>query len=364
MAHSEASTLPRPSRRHPLWHSVATSVARGLTRFQGRFLFRSLSQPRSVAHGLAFAILMVLGGCGPREAAQPLAIGINSWPGYEFARLAREKGYYEAEGVDVRLVELHGLSDVRRAYVRGQLDGMFSTLIEVLQSGQQSGRPPVVTLVTDYSDGADVVLARPELSGVRALRGRRVGLELASLNTYLLARALETVGMGLADVSLVNLPKNELATAIKEGRVDAVVTYPPESIHLEKALKLRRLFSSAEIPGEIPDVLSFDPEVLRNRGSEVRAALRAYSRAQAFARSHPDEARRIMAGQQNISVDEFKLALESGIKLVSVDEQSVFFEAGGPLRKAVEVSNQVLVSTHQLSAPVAVGAVIAPQPAL
>ncbi|MBM3393843.1 MAG: hypothetical protein FJY37_04245 [Betaproteobacteria bacterium] len=301
---------------------------------------------------LAWLPCLLLMSCVPSQGSVPLVIGINSWPGYEFARLAREKGYYQDEGVQVKLVELPSLSDSRRAYERGQLDGMFSTVVEVLQAKQHGERQPVIAWVTDYSNGADVVLSVPSIKSVRGLRGARVGLELGSLNTYLLARSLDTVGLSLTDVTLVNLASTELATAVRSGEVDAVVTYPPMSLELEKSLRMRPLFSSAEIPGEVLDVLSFDATVLAQRQADVRAMLRAYVRAAQYARDHPDEAYRIMATQAGLSVEEFKQAIEGGIELVYAKDQHQFFAANGPLEQAVAFTSKVLNDTRQLSAPV------------
>lgn len=297
-------------------------------------------------------VLCLLGACG-QPAPPPLAIGIDSWPGYEFARLARSKGYFQDEGVEVKLVEFHSLTDVRRAYERGQLDGMFSTMFEVLQAGKQPDRSPVVSLVTDYSNGADVVLAMRGIRSVRALRGKRIGLEHGSLNLYLLARALETANMDLSAVKLVEVPQNELALALRKGVIDAAVSYPPEAQRLEQEFKMHGVFSSAEVPGEILDVLSFDQKVLAERPKDTDAVIRAYGRAQAFAKAHPDEARRIMAAQQGVSVEAFTRSLESGISLVGADEQQSFFAAGGPLLRAIEASNKVLMATRQLRTPVA-----------
>ena len=67
-----------------------------------------------------------LAGCGRHEG--PIRIGINAWPGNEFLFLAQEKGFFAAQGVDVRLIEYSSLGDVRRAFDRGQIDGMTGTI--------------------------------------------------------------------------------------------------------------------------------------------------------------------------------------------------------------------------------------------
>jgi len=102
-------------------------------------------------------------------AGKPLRVALNPWPGYAFLFLAQEKGYFADEGVNVELVELSSLSDVRKAFERGQVDGMASSLVEVLEVSKNSNRQAVVSLMADYSNGADVILAGKRFADVVSL---------------------------------------------------------------------------------------------------------------------------------------------------------------------------------------------------
>ena len=98
---------------------------------------------------LAVAALPLHFGCAPEKPAA-LRVGLNPWPAYEFLYLAQEKGFYRAEGIEVRLVEFNSLSDARRAYERGQINVLASTVIEVLQARDNSPRSPQIVQVVDY----------------------------------------------------------------------------------------------------------------------------------------------------------------------------------------------------------------------
>src|SRR5947199_7424699 len=129
-----------------------------------------------------------LAGCGRYE--MPLRIGINPRPGNEFLFLAQEKGFFAAQGVDVRLIEYSSLGDVRRAFDRGQLDGMTGTVVELLQSREGTRRAPRAFMATGVSNGADVIVARGEIASVAALAGKRVAAEGEAPGLFMLARAL------------------------------------------------------------------------------------------------------------------------------------------------------------------------------
>ena len=94
---------------------------------------------RNFAVLVAVVALSLNLGCFPEKPAS-FRLGIIPWPGYEFLYLAQGKGFYHDEGLEVRIVEFDSLSDARRAYERGQIDALGTTVIEVLQARDTSSR--------------------------------------------------------------------------------------------------------------------------------------------------------------------------------------------------------------------------------
>jgi NitT/TauT family transport system substrate-binding protein len=284
----------------------------------------------AAALALGAAILAVaLVRDGPRTTP-PLRVAINAWPGYEFATLAQELGYFEEEGVDVRVVELGSLGDCRRAFERGQVDGFFATLVEVLLSRRQSDRASEVVLVADYSNGADMVLAQASVETLADLAGRRVSVEPGSLNEVVLLRALDRIGLGRDDVEVVWMPALSMPRAFREGAVDAAVCYPPMALEILDAGG-HPVFTTAETPGLILDVLAFDPAVLAARPDDVEAFRRAFFRAQDFAAREPGRADPIIAARLGITVEELGDVLGMGIAILGREDQAAFFGPEGRL---------------------------------
>lgn len=282
-------------------------------------------------------------------ALPPLRIGINAWPGYEFLYLAQEKGFYRDAGIDVRLVEFSSLSDARRAYERGQIDGLGTTIIEVLQARELSDRHLQIVSVVDYSDGADVVLVKPTITNPATLRGARVGVELGSLGVYVLVRALEKQGLGLADVKLVSMDQSSMAQAFEKGDIDAMVTYPPVSLTVLKNPNAKVLFSTAEIPGEVVDVIAVDETVARDRHHQVAQLLQAFQRAMDYTKTNAAEAHRIMAAREGITAEEFAAALTDGIRMVESSGQAEFLRPGGKLSVVIDCADKIMRASQQIS---------------
>ena len=280
--------------------------------------------------GVMVVTMFLLVGCGvPRE---PLRIGMDTWPPYGLFHLAQQRGFFAAEGVEVKLFDFMSLSDTRRAFENGKLDGVATTLVEVLMARDASPRDLRAVRVVDVSDGADVILAPTTVRSMRDLRGKRIGVEPASLNTYVLARALEREGLKLSDIIAVPGDPHSMCDDLLAGALDAVVTYPPESARVLADPRFRAVFSSRDIPGEIVDVLAFDAEVLEGRSDEVAGVLRALDRALVYLKENPAESFTIMADRAGITPEEFGRLLESGIILAGPGPQAEYFAAGGQLQ--------------------------------
>ena len=94
------------------------------------------------------------------------------------------------------------------------------------------------------------------------LRGAKIAYEPNSLGAYMLERMLAHAGLNQDDVEPIGMDQLEMVEAMREQRIDVAITYPPTSIAIQKLPHTRVIFSSAQIPDEVIDVISFDPKLL------------------------------------------------------------------------------------------------------
>jgi NitT/TauT family transport system substrate-binding protein len=295
-----------------------------------------MNVPRAFKY-LVFGLLCLgLQSCWPQS--ESLRFGLNLWPAYELAYLAQEKGFYQAEGVQVRLLEFSTLSDTRRAFEMGHLDGMAGSLSEVLEARDISHRDLRILRVVDYSKGGDRVIARKAFRSLQALKGQTIGFEPSSLGLYVLVRALERQGMHLNEVEAVSLPPEQMEKALKTGQVKAVVTYAPYATQILRQPEFHSVFTSRQMEDDILDVFAFDAAVLQQNPQEIRAFLKAIDRAYAFFQDQPQAACRIMAQRENITGEEFCQSLQHEIQLIAPEQQAVYL---GPQAKIKPILNNV-----------------------
>jgi NitT/TauT family transport system substrate-binding protein len=311
--------------------------------------------PRS----LLIALLVLLSACSP-PPPEPLRVAINPWPGFEYLYLAEQLKLFEAEGVQVKILQFGSAHDSSRAYELGQVDGYCTTPGGVLLSRAQSPRQPQIVHITDYSSGGDLIVAKAPIQRLAQLVGKRVGVEPGSLNSYILARALRSNGLGIEQLTLVNLGQNAMLEALQNDVIDAAVSYPPFSVPMLKQPHYQEIFTTRSIPGEILDVIAFDATVLATRKPQVQAMLRALEAAHAYASAHPDEAYRLMAARENLDPQDFANILRNDLQVLRAADQPFYLGANGLLMQALQHTQEVLLANDELQQSTDLAALLAP----
>lgn len=223
---------------------------------------------------LALALAM---GCNTSNepSAKPLLVGTNVWPGYVPGYIARDKGLY---GNDLIQLQQYGsATEVMEDFRNNKIQVAALTIDEALELSQ-NGIPIKIILVTNISNGADVIIAKPGIASVKDLAGRRVGFEGGALGRYMLARALEINGMKPDAVRPVDIIVDKSVDAFQHDRIDAVVTFEPYRGQL-LALDGVEIFNSRAIPNEIIDVLVIRADYAEANPKTLRALLKGWLEA-------------------------------------------------------------------------------------
>lgn len=210
--------------------------------------------------------LFSLAGCN-NEPERPVIIGTNIWLGYEPGYLADRQHLYG--DADVNLRQYQSATQVLRAFRNKAIDVAALSLDEALVL-RQSGIPIRIFLVTDTSDGADAILAKPGIASIRDLAGKRIGVENSALGDYVLARALQIHGLKDSAIQEVSLTVDETEEFYTAGKVDAVVTFEPFKSKLIAA-GAHEIFNSRQMPGEIVDVLVVRDDFANENPNVLRA---------------------------------------------------------------------------------------------
>lgn len=271
----------------------------------------------------ALGPLMLVGACGGPPALT--RVGCVLWIGYDPLFLARELGMYDP--TRLRLVEMPSNTTNLMLLAAGDVEAATLTLDECLLA-REGGVDLRVILVCDYSDGGDVVMARPELARLEDLKSKRVGVEETAASALMLAKLLEHANLRPQDIEKVMLTSGHQVDAYRDGEVDAVVSWEPFATQLE-AQGARRLFDSRAVPGLIVDVLAVRADALERAPDNLHELVAGYFRALDHLHGAPDDAIHRMAPRLGLDQQALRSALR-GMRTLGLADNRAWLDGARP----------------------------------
>ena len=136
--------------------------------------------------------------------------------------IAREKGFFEAEDLDVDLIAPADPNDPPKLVAAGKADLAVSYQPHLHLMADQ-GLPLVrVGTLVDQPLNSLVVLEDGPIESIADLKGRKIGFSVGGFEDALLGEMLKEAGLTLSDIELVNVNWS-LSPSMIAGQVDAVI---------------------------------------------------------------------------------------------------------------------------------------------
>lgn len=250
-----------------------------------------------------------------------LKLATTVWVGYEPLYLARDKQFIDEE--EIKLIEMLSATQVMNAFRNKTIDMAALTMDEVLILAQENFEP-VVLLVLDSSNGGDSVIAQDKYNSFKDLKSKKIGYENTAVGAYLLSRVLDINNMTSDEVNLVSMNVNETEAALKNNKVDAVVTFEPAKSRLIES-GYKEVFSSREIPNEIIDVLVIRKDLIENNQKSIKSLVDAWFMALDYYENNRQESMTVMNHRLNLPEQRLSVAFD-GIVFPDRLENINFFE--------------------------------------
>ena len=241
-----------------------------------------------------------------KENKPPIRIAASTWPGWSHVFLARDKGFFEKNNVDVDIRHIPEHIDAQVPFLNHEVDGVFQCLADtVIQNAEISS---AVVYLSDYSSAGDVIVGKAD--ALSSLKGSTIGVE--GVNTFshiFVLKALEKAGLKEEDIQIEVVPAHKLLEALEEGRIQAGHTWEPtKSAALEKGYRV--LAEAGDNPGIISDLLVFHSRVIQERPDDIQAIVKSLVEAQEYRDANWQESIEIMAKAVKMSTQE----MESGLR--------------------------------------------------
>jgi NitT/TauT family transport system substrate-binding protein len=248
---------------------------------------------------LAVACLAAVTSCrggAKAEPAEPLVIASAQLPHAALMHVAVAGGHLAARGLDAT-VQRHAFG---RPALEAVLDGKadVATVAETPVVLAALRGEEVAVIATISSAATNTVLLARKDAGIAAgtdLAGKRIGVPRGTSGEFFLDTMLVRHRVERAAVHDIDLKPEEMLEALERRQVDAVAVWYPVASTIQQRLGESVLtFDAGDLYAETFAIVA-RPQLVQDRPVALQRLLRALVDAEALFRSHPEEARRLVA---------------------------------------------------------------------
>ena len=244
------------------------------------------------------------------------------------------KKWADKYGISVDIVQINDYVESINQYTAGEYDGCSMTNMDALSIPAGGGVDTTALIVGDYSNGNDAIILKDK-SELADIKGQNVNLVELSVSHYLLARALDSVGLSEKDITVVNTSDADMIAAYATPDVTAVVTWNPLVSEIMQQPNANKVFDSAGIPGEIIDIMMVNTETLADNPAFGKALAGAWYEVMGMMASGDEAALTAMAEASGTDLAGYKAQLAS-TEMFYAPADAVSFTASGDLPKTMQ----------------------------
>ncbi|GEO86632.1 MULTISPECIES: putative urea ABC transporter substrate-binding protein [Alphaproteobacteria] len=248
------------------------------------------------------------------------------------------KKWADKYGLTIEVTQFNDYVESMNQYTAGAFDAVTLTNMDGLSIPAAGGVDTTAVIVGDFSNGNDAVILK-DRDKLADIKGQKVNLVEYSVSHYLLARALESVGMTERDVTVVNTSDADLVGAYTSADVTAVVTWNPLVASIMEDPSARKVFDSAQVPGEIIDLMAANSDVLKDNPDFGKALAGIWYETAALMTADTAEgkaAREAMGAASGTDLAGFESQM-AATKLFDKAADAVAFTASADLPKTMDL---------------------------
>ena len=225
--------------------------------------------------------LALAAGCGnsndkTQKDLQPITIGLMPDTDSLPFIIAKEKGYFAEEGIEVNIQQYKSAMDRDSALQSGNLDGAVSDILAVAFA--KAGGFDVK--VTSFTDGSYKLIASKDagINNVKALAGKDVAVSRNTIIEYVTDQILAKEGMDSESINKVIIPQIPTRLEMLQNGKLTAATLPEPMASIAVSNGCTYVTGSDEL-GINPGVIMFTAKTVDNKTAEIAAMYRAYNKA-------------------------------------------------------------------------------------
>lgn len=234
-----------------------------------------------ILYSLFLGLLSV--ACTEKKKEKELNVGVMSSMDYLPLAVAQREGYFEQEGLNIKIHKFYSANERDAAFQSENVDGV---VIDYTGALIQKGGGLDVKL-TSKCDAPFYIVAGvgSGVDSLNQLKGKKVAVSQNTVIDYCVDMALKSVNLTATDIEKVEINKIPLRLEmLRNGKIDATGLPNPFALMSTKAGD-KIIASNADLGFSITGFM-FSQKAIDNKSDEIQKMYKAYNKGVLYMQSH------------------------------------------------------------------------------
>ncbi len=270
-------------------------------------------------------------------------MGLDSWIGGTPALMGLGRGYNNDYSLNLKLKYIPNDGDRIVALKNGIINATEMSLPAFIRFQEKYPDSAVIVGITDFSRGADGIVAKSDVKNLNDMEGRKVSYVSDGTGKFILNKFLRLTGLRYQDIEPIERKEmSDVVDDLKSGKADLIVSWSPDmniaikEINAEKPNTVKMLINTKEVPNLVPTVLVVNKKTLENNPDRVEAFLKTWYASVKYIVEKPDKAYEKLAQMMSEREEDYGEVTKkdvkesfSSIKLMTLNDNFSYFGLNG-----------------------------------
>ena len=238
--------------------------------------------------------------------------------------IAEARGLFEKHEVNVSVE----LTDSGVTAGEGLIDGRYdmATMSEFAFVSRSFANPDLRVFGTVAAIYNVRLVGRPDsgFASISDLPGKTIGLRSGAIGEFFLGKVIELNGMSLDDVAIKDVQVPDLPRSLKDGDVDAIVSWEPYATEAMEAVGNGALFEEVQAGQPYYFALVASQGTLNKHPQAAEGLLKALLEASDWAMANQSEAKRVLVDVLGLSAENLDRYWGDHVMEVAVAQDMLF----------------------------------------
>ena len=243
--------------------------------------------------------------------------------------VALDKGFFKEQGIEIKDIPVQTGDEAMKALLANSSDVAISGIIPYAFAALSNQDIKIVSQAVYNHDNQIIARKDAGILKPQDLKGKKIGYAKTTASDIGIKQFLANWGIDEWDVTLINLKPLAMPAALASGQIDAYSCWEPHILNGQKLLGNNAIvFDDEKSTYTWHSVIVANQAYINQNKAELKKFLLAFSEAENFIKSNPDESIAITSKYINIPEDllkqiwskyEFYIGLKDAAGILTTD---------------------------------------------